>query len=151
METIVDSGCVDLGSLHSPEVTSFQEVVEDMKFTQEEEKKEEEKKEEEKKEEKKRITPTQIALKEENILAALKLIGQHIKKVEEEVSKFSDRFDGVGKKLEDVVKEMNKSVSSSKRNHKQLVATLQQLIDEQFGSDDSDSDDSDFKVKRKRK
>lgn len=151
METIVDSGCVDLGSLHSPEVTSFQEVVEDMKLTQEEEKKEEEKKEEEKKEEKKRITPTQIALKEENILAALKLIGQHIKKVEEEVSKFSDRFDGVGKKLEDVVKEMNKSVSSSKRNHKQLVATLQQLIDEQFGSDDSDSDDSDFKVKRKRK
>ena len=84
METIVDSGCVDLGSLHSPEVTSFQEVVEDMKFSQEEEKKEEEKKEEEKKEEKKRITPTQIALKEENILAALKLIGQHIKKVEEE-------------------------------------------------------------------
>lgn len=151
METIVDSGCVDLGSLHSPEVTSFQEVVEDMKLTQEEEKKEEEKKEEEKKEEKKRITPTQIALKEENILAALKLIGQHIKKVEEEVSKFSDRFDGVGKKLEDVVKEMNKSVSSSKRNHKQLIATLQQLIDEQFGSDDSDSDDSDFKVKRKRK
>ena len=146
METIVDSGCVDLGSLHSPEVTSFQEVVEDMKLTQEEEKKEEEKKEE-----KKRITPTQIALKEENILAALKLIGQHIKKVEEEVSKFSDRFDGVGKKLEDVVKEMNKSVSSSKRNHKQLIATLQQLIDEQFGSDDSDSDDSDFKVKRKRK
>lgn len=120
--------------------------------------KEDNKKTEDDNKEKKRITPTQIAFTEENIYAVMHLIGQHIKKIESELNKMPDELKTMigftNKNLEEMKKEIAHSVTTEKKNHKQLVTTLQKLIDEQFGGSESESEDesdSDFVAKRRRR
>lgn len=146
MDTVVESqGCVDFGTLFSQEELKPQtpELKEEVK---QEEKVEQNKEEKENKEEKKRITPspTREALFEENLFNALRAIAQRVKGVE-------TANEELRKKIEESVREINKNTSSSKKNYKQLIATLQKLIDEQFANDTDSDSDVEFKPKRKRK
>lgn len=149
MDTVVESqGCVDFGTLFSQEELKAQspEVKDEPKV--EEVKKEEPKEEKEAVEEKRRITPspTKEALFEENLFNALRAIAQRVKGVEA-------TNEDLKKKIEESSKEINRNTTTSRKNYKQLIATLQKLIDEQFGDDTETDSDSDveFKPKRKRK
>ena len=152
---VVDSGSVDLKSVgsSSPVVAEDFPATQEstkIKFTVSELKKDEEKEE-------KRITPTQVALETENSNLAIQVVGEKLKILEEQLKiikeGLGDYFKENREKIDEIVKEMNKSTSAAKKSNKQLVTTLQKLIDEQFGDDSSssESDSEEFKTKRKRK
>lgn len=111
--------------------------------------------------EKKRITPTQVAFTEENIYAILHLLGQHIKKIESELTKITEDMKDMkswmplsSKQMDEMKKVIEHTATVEKKNHKQLVGTLQKLIDEQFGDNDGESEsesDSDYVAKRRRR